>query len=286
MLLLPLRLVLFLVQVIEFLHRVLDIMGDYFGGNVDESAIKESFSLVYQLLEEMMDNGHPLTTEPNALKAMIRPPTTFVRMVTAATGKVMLRKTCAETCPLFRGSCLACSYPLPLRLPYSACLSSCVLCRDCQPVSDLSGYPLPASHRSPSLNVLPQFLFLTPLLRSQTSTGVLCTYLLFALFVEQKETPLRSYLVLLFDVHQWLQHFYIYPACPPSYCYFGRPSLLVSTPPPPPFFRQSNVSDVLPDGTVSAMPWRKAGVKYSQNEVYLDIVEELDAILNVNGQVS
>ena len=78
-------------QVIEFLHRVLEIMGDYFGGNVDESAIKESFSLVYQLLEEMMDNGHPLTTEPNALKAMIRPPTTFVRMVTAATGKVVYR---------------------------------------------------------------------------------------------------------------------------------------------------------------------------------------------------
>lgn len=42
---------------------------------------------------------------------------------------------------------------------------------------------------------------------------------------------------------------------------------------------------MLPDGTVSAMPWRKAGVKYSQNEVYLDIVEELDAIVNVNGQV-
>lgn len=45
------------------------------------------------------------------------------------------------------------------------------------------------------------------------------------------------------------------------------------------------MSDELPDGTVSAMPWRKAGVKYSQNEVYLDIVEELDAIVNVNGQV-
>lgn len=75
-------------QVIEFLHRVLDIMGDYFGGTVDESAIKESFSLVYQLLEEMMDNGYPLTTEPNALKAMIRPPTTFVRIVKDITGKV------------------------------------------------------------------------------------------------------------------------------------------------------------------------------------------------------
>lgn len=48
---------------------------------------------------------------------------------------------------------------------------------------------------------------------------------------------------------------------------------------------QSNVSDVLPDGTVSSMPWRKAGVKYSQNEVYLDIVEEVDAIVGVNGQV-
>lgn len=45
------------------------------------------------------------------------------------------------------------------------------------------------------------------------------------------------------------------------------------------------MSDVLPDGTVSSMPWRKADVKYTQNEVYLDIVEEVDAILGVNGQV-
>ncbi|CAM9537972.1 unnamed protein product [Ascophyllum nodosum] len=120
--------------VIEFLHRVIEIMGDYFGGNVDEGAIKESFSLVYQLLEEMMDNGHPLTTEPNALKAMIQPPTTFARFVNATTGK-------------------------------------------------------------------------------------------------------------------------------------------------------SNVSDVLPNGTVSSMPWRKADVKHSQNEVYLDIVEEVDAIVGVNGQI-
>lgn len=50
-------------------------------------------------------------------------------------------------------------------------------------------------------------------------------------------------------------------------------------------FVQSNVSDVLPDGTVSSMPWRKMGVKYSQNEVYLDIIEEVDAILGMNGQV-
>lgn len=60
--------------VIEFLHRVADIFCEYFGSPVDESAIKDNFSTVYQLLEEMVDHGWPLTTEPNALQAMIRPP--------------------------------------------------------------------------------------------------------------------------------------------------------------------------------------------------------------------
>ena len=60
--------------VIEFLHRVADIFVDYFGSPVDESAIKDNFSTVYQLLEEMVDHGWPLMTEPNALQAIIRPP--------------------------------------------------------------------------------------------------------------------------------------------------------------------------------------------------------------------
>lgn len=122
--------------VIEFLHRVVDIFKDYFGPDkVDETALKENFSTVYQLLEEMMDNGYPLTTEPNALKAMIKPPTVMGRLQAAATG----------------------------------------------------------------------------------STGA--------------------------------------------------------------------VSDVLPDGTISSMPWRKAGVKYAQNEIYLDVVEEVDSIIDRNGQI-
>lgn len=33
-----------------------------------------------QLLEEMLDNGYPLTTEPNALKAMVAPPSTANRI--------------------------------------------------------------------------------------------------------------------------------------------------------------------------------------------------------------
>ena len=60
--------------VLEFLHRIADIFVEYFGDPADESAIKDNFSTVYQLLEEMVDNGWPLTTEPNALQAMIKPP--------------------------------------------------------------------------------------------------------------------------------------------------------------------------------------------------------------------
>ena len=52
---------------------------------------------------------------------------------------------------------------------------------------------------------------------------------------------------------------------------------------------QSGVSDVQPDGTISSMPWRKAGVKYA-NEIYLDVIEEVDATVDrapiVSSEVS
>jgi AP-3 complex subunit mu len=116
-------------MILEFLHRVADIFVDYFGSPADESAVKENFSTVYQLLEEMVDYGWPLTTEPNALKAMIRPPS----------------------------------------------------------------------------------------IMSKISSAV---------------------------------------------------------------FSNTNVSHELPSGTISNMPWRAAGVTYTQNEIYMDIVEEIDAIID------
>jgi AP-3 complex subunit mu len=119
--------------VIEFLHRVFDIFEEYFGV-VEESTIKDNFATVYQLLEEMMDFGYPLTTEPNALKAMIKPNSILTKITAGVTGT-------------------------------------------------------------------------------------------------------------------------------------------------------SNVSDVLPDGTISNMPWRKTGVKYAQNEIYLDIIEEIDAIIDRHGMI-
>ena len=67
-------------MILEFLHRVANIFVEYFGSPADESAVKDNFSTVYQLLEEMVDYGWPLTTEPNALKAMIRPPSVMAKL--------------------------------------------------------------------------------------------------------------------------------------------------------------------------------------------------------------
>ena len=35
---------------------------------------------------------------------------------------------------------------------------------------------------------------------------------------------------------------------------------------------------------MSNVPWRKSGAKYSNNEIYFDIIEELDSIIDSNGQ--
>ena len=72
--------------IIEFLHRVADTFVIYFGNPADESAVKENFSTAYQLLEEMVDYGWPLTTEPNALTDLIRPPTVMAKIQQAISG--------------------------------------------------------------------------------------------------------------------------------------------------------------------------------------------------------
>ena len=114
--------------VIEFLHRVYDVFEEYLkasrgslgalgslgsltslsltgggttsdaddpgrGGSgssvLDEGVIKDNFSVIYQLLEELLDFGFPLTTELNALKEIIEPPTLLTKLrgaVSSTTG--------------------------------------------------------------------------------------------------------------------------------------------------------------------------------------------------------
>lgn len=44
-----------------------------------------------------------------------------------------------------------------------------------------------------------------------------------------------------------------------------------------------SVSDILPTGQLSNIPWRRSGVKYTNNEAYFDVVEEVDAIIDKSG---
>lgn len=71
--------------VIEFLHRVCDTFTDYFS-ECNEQAINDHIVVVYELLEEMLDNGFPLATESNILKELIKPPNIINRVVNTVTG--------------------------------------------------------------------------------------------------------------------------------------------------------------------------------------------------------
>jgi len=72
--------------VLEFLHRVLDTFIDYFN-ECSEGIIKEHYVVIYELLDEMLDNGFPLATESNVLKELIKPPNILRTIANSMTGK-------------------------------------------------------------------------------------------------------------------------------------------------------------------------------------------------------
>ena len=41
-----------------------------------------------------------------------------------------------------------------------------------------------------------------------------------------------------------------------------------------------SVSETLPSGQLSNVPWRRSGVKYTNNEAYFDCIEEVDCIID------
>ena len=70
----------------EFLHRVVDTIDDYFN-ECSENIIKDNYVVIYELLDEMLDNGFPLATESNILKELIKPPNILRTVVNTVTGK-------------------------------------------------------------------------------------------------------------------------------------------------------------------------------------------------------
>ncbi len=43
------------------------------------------------------------------------------------------------------------------------------------------------------------------------------------------------------------------------------------------------VSDDVPNGVLSKIPWRKADCKYVTNEIYFDLIEQIDATFGPNN---
>lgn len=44
------------------------------------------------------------------------------------------------------------------------------------------------------------------------------------------------------------------------------------------------MGETLPSGQLSNIPWRRAAVKYTNNEAYFDVIEEVDAIIDKSGK--
>lgn len=80
----------------------------------------------------------------------------------------------------------------------------------------------------------------------------------------------------------------------PSYPMITEPNALNSLVAPPTvlgsvskvFTGKSAVSDTIGEGAMSIIPWRRSGVLHTNNEIFFDIVEDIDCIVESNGSVA
>lgn len=71
--------------VFELLDRVYQVLSRYLG-EVSDDTLRQNFSTVYLLLDEMIDSGLPFTTDRNSLEAIIAPSTAISKVVQAVSG--------------------------------------------------------------------------------------------------------------------------------------------------------------------------------------------------------
>lgn len=72
-------------QVVEFLHRVADVLEDFLGSPLLASKIEGHYDVVAQLLSEMVDGGVIACTEPNALRDVVEAPN-FIKSLLGGVG--------------------------------------------------------------------------------------------------------------------------------------------------------------------------------------------------------
>jgi AP-3 complex subunit mu len=123
--------------VFAFIHTLLDVLQEYLG-EVSAGTIRDNFDVVYQvssslniirtrpeshqLLEEMLDNGYPLTTEPNALRDIIMPPSLFKKILAVAgtAGSVINMQPCPSLTVSTRRMAKAAPTPFSSPIPWRA----------------------------------------------------------------------------------------------------------------------------------------------------------------------
>lgn len=70
---------------LELIHRIAVIFEDYFGiATATTELIQNNFDTVTELLCEVVDNGLPLTTEPNGVRDVVLPPSLMNKLMNVA----------------------------------------------------------------------------------------------------------------------------------------------------------------------------------------------------------
>lgn len=54
-------------MVFSFLHKLVQVMGEYFK-DIEEESIRDNFVIIFELLDELIDFGYPQTTESKILQ--------------------------------------------------------------------------------------------------------------------------------------------------------------------------------------------------------------------------
>jgi AP-2 complex subunit mu-1 len=73
----------------ELLHKLVQVFKAYFSNKFDEDIIRENFSVIYELLDEMLDFGFPQICEADVLKAFITTKGLNVQMKTSEISEVL-----------------------------------------------------------------------------------------------------------------------------------------------------------------------------------------------------
>ena len=66
-------------MILEILQRIIDIFDKYFD-DVNEDTIRDNFVTAYEILEEVLDDGFPMSIETSVLKDLVPPPS-FSRLL-------------------------------------------------------------------------------------------------------------------------------------------------------------------------------------------------------------